>query len=203
MEYDRYKIRTEGQRRLKKRQTPSRRSERRNRQALPHPHPIDNDYSRWSAGVSPNTDAGGPDTPGLPSTATGDYIIALSWTVPADNGATIEGSWVERSREGNAPWERLTSDNATTSYSDADLYRGTMRYCRVDAFNEVGAGPFPDQVRHHHGSHGHVTLVSYAALPQRSEERPEYPGLGRSRGQWRGASDELRMADRHLRHGQP
>ena len=78
----------------------------------------------------------------LTLTVAGDNQIDLSWTVPADNGSSIRGYWVERSVDGDAPWERLSSSNSTTSYSDDGLYRGMTRYYRVAAFNGAGTGPY-------------------------------------------------------------
>ena len=70
----------------------------------------ENGDGQWSATRSATTDAGGPDAPML-TTVAGDNQIDLSWTVPADNGSSIRGYWVERSADGNEPWERLTSNN--------------------------------------------------------------------------------------------
>ena len=101
-----------------------------------------NGEGQWSPTRSARTDAGGPEAPVLTLTAAGDNQIDLSWTVPADNGASIRGYWVERSVDGDAPWERLTSSHRTNSYSDDSLYRGMKRYYRVAATNSAGAGPF-------------------------------------------------------------
>ena len=78
----------------------------------------------------------------LTLTVAGDNQIDLSWTVPADNGSSIRGYWVERSVDGNEPWERLTSNNQATTYSDDSLYRGMTRHYRVAAFNGAGTGPY-------------------------------------------------------------
>ncbi len=94
-----------------------------------------NGDGQWSQSRSARTDAGGPDAPVLTLSALSDNQIDLGWTVPADNGSSIRGYWVERSVDGNEPWERLTSNNRTTTYSDDDLYRGMTRYYRVAAFN--------------------------------------------------------------------
>ena len=103
-----------------------------------------NGGGQWSTTRSARTDAGGPDAPVLTLTVIDDNQIDLSWTVPADNGSSIRGYWVERSVDGNAPWERLTSSNRTTTYSDEDLYRGMTRYYRVAATNGTGTGPYSD-----------------------------------------------------------
>ena len=101
-----------------------------------------NGNGEWSPSRSARTDAGGPDAPVLTLTVAGDNQIDLSWTVPANNGSSIRGYWVERSVDGDEPWERLTSNNSTNSYSDDDLYRGMTRHYRVAAFNGAGTGPY-------------------------------------------------------------
>lgn len=103
-----------------------------------------NGDGEWSASRSARTDAGGPDAPVLTLTVIGDKQIDLSWTVPADNGSSIGGYKVERSVDGDAPWEQLTGNNRTTTYSDTSLFRGVTRYYRVAAFNGAGTGPFSD-----------------------------------------------------------
>ena len=101
-----------------------------------------NGYGQWSATRSARTDAGGPDAPGLTATGASDNRIDLEWTEPANNGSPIRGYRVERSVDGNAPWERLASNHQGTSYSDGSLYRGMTRYYRVAATNGVGTGPY-------------------------------------------------------------
>ena len=71
-----------------------------------------NGDGQWSATRNARTDAGGPDAPVLTLTVAGDNQIDLSWTVPPNNGSAIRGYWVERSADGNEPWERLTSSNS-------------------------------------------------------------------------------------------
>ncbi len=103
-----------------------------------------NGGGQWSATRNARTDAGGPDAPVLTLTVAGDNQIDLSWTVPADNGSSIRGYWVERSVDGDEPWERLSSNTTATAYSDTDLYRGMTRHYRVAAFNGAGTGPYSD-----------------------------------------------------------
>ena len=103
-----------------------------------------NGEGEWSASRSARTDAGGPDAPVLTLTVADDNQIDLSWTVPADNGSSIRGYWVERSAAGDAPWERLSSNTTTTTYSDDTLYRGMTRHYRVAAFNGAGTGPYSE-----------------------------------------------------------
>ena len=101
-----------------------------------------NGEGQWSSTRSARTDAGGPDAPVLTASENGENQIDLSWTIPANNGSAIRGYWVERSVDGAAPWERLTSSNRTTTYSDTSLYRGMKRYYRVAATNGAGTGPY-------------------------------------------------------------
>ena len=102
----------------------------------------DNGDGQWSTTRSARTDAGGPDAPVLTLTAVDNNQIDLSWTEPANNGSSIRGYWVERSVDGDEPWERLTSNNRTTEYSDSTLFRGVTRHYRVAAFNGAGTGPY-------------------------------------------------------------
>ena len=103
-----------------------------------------NGAGQWSQVRNARTDAGGPEAPVLTLTVMGDNQIDLGWTVPADNGSSIRGYWVERSVDGNEPWERLTGNNRTTTYSDTTLYRGVKRHYRVAATNGAGAGPYSE-----------------------------------------------------------
>ena len=103
-----------------------------------------NGEGQWSSPRSARTDAGGPEAPVLTLSVIGDNQIDLSWTEPANNGSSIRGYRVERSADGEEPWERLSSNNRTRTYSDDDLYRGMTRYYRVAAFNGAGTGPYSD-----------------------------------------------------------
>ena len=103
-----------------------------------------NGDGQWSQARSTRTDAGGPDAPSLTLNVISDNQIDLSWTEPANNGSSIRGYRVERSADGEEPWERLTSNNRTRTYSDDDLYRGMTRYYRVAAYSSAGTGPYSD-----------------------------------------------------------
>ena len=46
--------------------------------------------------------------------------------------------------DGDAPWEQLSDNNRTTTYSDTNLYRGMTRYYRVAAFNGAGTGSYSE-----------------------------------------------------------
>ena len=103
-----------------------------------------NGEGQWSSTRSARADAGASGPPALTLDVKGENQIDLSWMVPANNGPAIRGYWVERSADGNAPWERLTSSNRDTDYSDTTLYRGMTRYYRIAAYNGAGTGPYSD-----------------------------------------------------------
>ncbi len=102
-----------------------------------------------SATTSANTPTDVPEwvTVGGSMSASED-AIDLEWRVTAGGGEGITGYWVERSRDGDAPWERLRSGGGTgTSYRDAkNLYRGMTRYYRVAAVNRSGGGPWSEVI---------------------------------------------------------
>ena len=84
--------------------------------------------------------------PGIPSsltaTADGDSAIDLSWTAPADSGASaITGYQIESSRAGNT-WGDLVANTGSTAttYRHGGLQPGTTRHYRVSAINSAGAG---------------------------------------------------------------
>ena len=101
-----------------------------------------NGNGQWSQTRSATTDAGGPDAPTLTAIAAGERQVHLSWNAPPDNGEPITGYRIERSRDGNEPWERLANGHRTTSYSDTDLFPGITRYYRIAAVNRAGMGTF-------------------------------------------------------------
>ena len=105
-----------------------------------------NGPGQWSQTRSARTDLGGPDAPVmLTATAMGEQQIDLAWDPPADdNGSAVTGYRIERSRDGNAPWERLADRHRTTTFSDTGLYRGTTRHYRVAATNRTGTGPYSE-----------------------------------------------------------
>ena len=67
--------------------------------------------------------------------------IDLSWTAPANNGATISGYFIERSTDGSS-YSTLVADTAsgTTTYSDTSLTSSQIYYYKVSAINTVGTG---------------------------------------------------------------
>ena len=108
-----------------------------------------NGPGQWSAVRGATTVAAGPGVPtGLTATAHATHQqIDLRWEAPADTGGSpITGYWLERSRDGDAPWERLTSRNATAWSDTRNLYPGMTRYYRVAAVNRSGAGVWSEVV---------------------------------------------------------
>ena len=91
--------------------------------------------------ASATTLAGVPGQPNLTARPTDANTIALTWTVPADNGSAIIRYELEHSPDGaDGSWISLTSPVAAdTSYSDTGLDPGTLRYYRIRAVN--GATP--------------------------------------------------------------
>jgi len=131
-----------------------------------------NGDGQWSTARSARTDAGGPDAPVLTLTVIDDNQIDLSWTEPADNGSSIRGYWVERSADGDEPWDRLSSNTTATTYSDTDLYRGMTRHYRVAAFNGAGTGPYS-------GAESATTTGDPATAPE-APKRLRFSAVGRN-----------------------
>jgi hypothetical protein len=67
--------------------------------------------------------------------------IDLSWTAPANNGATITGYFIERSTNGSS-YSTLVANTASgsTTYSDTSLTSAQIYYYKVSAINAAGTG---------------------------------------------------------------
>jgi hypothetical protein len=65
--------------------------------------------------------------------------IDLSWTAPANNGATISGYKIERSTDGSS-YSTLVANTGTTSttYSDTSLLSNQTYYYKIAAINAAG-----------------------------------------------------------------
>ena len=103
-----------------------------------------NGAGAWSPTRHATTPANAPGAPtNLMATSTSDKAIDLSWTTPGGAGTAVNGYWVERSRDGSAPWRRVATLGAVTTYTDTrELYPGMKRHYRVAAVNSGGAGPW-------------------------------------------------------------
>ena len=75
------------------------------------------------------------------SAVSGDGQAALSWDVPADNGAAITDYIIERSIAGGAFSTLADGTGSTPSFTDTGLTNGTEYSYRVSAVNGVGTGP--------------------------------------------------------------
>ena len=112
------------------------------------------------------------DVPGVPSLAaraTAPDTIVLGWTVPANNGASIQFFQIQWSPDGSAgSWTDLhTSRSLTnTTYSDSGLEPLTPRYYQVRAFNSEGFGSWSRP----------ATATTPAALPDPPRLRAEADG---------------------------
>ena len=98
--------------------------------------------SAWSDPpyASATTLSGVPGQPSLTVSATDANTIALTWTVPADNGDPITGYEIQWSADGSVgSWIDLTNPSATaTSYDDTPLSPGTERHYQIRAVNSTG-----------------------------------------------------------------
>ena len=108
--------------------------------------------SGWSASGTASTSAltapaGAPT--GLTATASGssadsgDTVVTLSWTAPAETGgAAITGYQVEHSLTGTGAWRNRSADTGTTAttFTHSGVNSGSTRYYRVSAINSKGAG---------------------------------------------------------------
>lgn len=67
--------------------------------------------------------------------------IDLSWTAPANNGATISGYLIERSTDGST-YSTLVANtgSSATTYSDTSLLSAQIYYYKVSAINAAGTG---------------------------------------------------------------
>ncbi len=97
--------------------------------------------SSWSGALTVSTLA--PQVPAAPVlTASADgFTITLGWTAPNDGGAAISSYEIEYSTDGST-WSTLEPAAAATatSYEDANLPGGTVRYYQIRAINSVGDG---------------------------------------------------------------
>ena len=88
---------------------------------------------------------GVPGKPVLTATANGQTIIDLSWTEPADNGASINSYELQESDDG-VNWTDLDTNLPTSprTYNHENLSPGTRKYYQIRARNLAGPGAWSD-----------------------------------------------------------
>ena len=79
-----------------------------------------------------------PDAPGRPSLAAGDGEIAVSWSPPGDNGASIDRYEVRWRRSGGSSWSKQAVAGSTSRHEVTGLSNGVSYEVRVRARNGVG-----------------------------------------------------------------
>ena len=99
------------------------------------------------ASADANAQAGDiPDAPVLTLTALPNSTIQSDWTAPTNNGFAITTYQLERSDDGGATWNAITSVNANT-FQDANLTNSTTYQYKVEATNLVGNSVFSGAVQ--------------------------------------------------------
>ncbi len=93
----------------------------------------------YAGAAKPNQVTGLTATDFGTSRAYNNGRIDLSWTAPANNGATISGYFIERSTDGSS-YSTLVANTASgaTTYSDTSLTSAQIYYYRVSAINAAG-----------------------------------------------------------------
>jgi hypothetical protein len=95
----------------------------------------------YAGAAKPNQVTGLTATDFGTSRAFNNGRIDLSWTAPANNGATISGYFIERSTNGSS-YSTLVANTGTTAttYSDTSLTSSQIYYYKVSAINAAGTG---------------------------------------------------------------
>ena len=95
----------------------------------------------YAGAAKPNQVTGLTATDFGTSRAFNNGRIDLSWTAPANNGATISGYKIERSTD-NSTYSTLVASTGTTAttYSDTSLTSSQIYYYKVSAINAAGTG---------------------------------------------------------------
>ena len=101
------------------------------------------DWGGWSNSASA-TPAAAPDAPGTPGLTVGNAQLGVSWSEPANNGASISDYDV-RYRAGNSGgWTDANYNGTGTSTTISSLANGTSYQVQVRARNSVGWGGWSD-----------------------------------------------------------
>ena len=94
-------------------------------------------YCVNSASVTPSNI---PATPAAPACVSGNGQVTISWTAPANNGASITDYGIQRRTAGQTTYVSLVDGvSATTSYTNTGLTNGVSYFYRVVAINSKGA----------------------------------------------------------------
>ncbi|MCY3949647.1 MAG: fibronectin type III domain-containing protein [Acidimicrobiaceae bacterium] len=83
-----------------------------------------------------------PDAPGRPSLTPGDGEIAVSWTAPDGNGASIDRYEVRYRRSGRASWSNWDGNGSSRRLRIASTGAGVTYEVGVRARNSEGWGPW-------------------------------------------------------------
>lgn len=93
-------------------------------------------YSAASNPATPTATA--PNAPSAPTVTAGSLSVAVKWTAPASNGATISSYAVRYSSDGGTTWTTASSTITSTSYTVTGLLSTSAYVFGVSATNNVG-----------------------------------------------------------------
>ena len=101
--------------------------------------------SAWSDPKDATTQMGVPGKPVLSATASGMTQIDLSWSEPADNGASINSYELQDSDDG-ITWTNLATNLPASprTYNHTPLSPGTRKYYQIRARNSQGPSAWSD-----------------------------------------------------------
>ncbi|HEY5110962.1 MAG TPA: fibronectin type III domain-containing protein, partial [Acidimicrobiales bacterium] len=97
-------------------------------------------FSSASSGATPATVPNAPT--GAAATSNANTQSLVSWTAPANGGATITGYAVRYSSNGGTSWTTATTSATGTTYTVTGLTNGTAYLFDVAATNAAGTGSF-------------------------------------------------------------
>ena len=99
----------------------------------------------WSDSGSGTPTAQKPDAPDAPTLTVGDAKLTVSWTAPANNGASIIDYDAQYSSDGGTTWtfvEMTSAANTSRTYEITTLVNGTSYQVQVRATNGKGDSPW-------------------------------------------------------------
>lgn len=80
--------------------------------------------------------------PAIRQAVPGDSTMALTWSIPADNGDPITGYSVQYKVNGQTKWQTWSTEGTATVTTITGLVNGTTYNFRVAALNESGTGAY-------------------------------------------------------------